>query len=75
MRKLYEADFDDANFNGTKINATGLGDMLFRLEIKFEQNFEYLTCKQLKRAENWQSAYRDNSLACGAKIPVKKTKY
>ena len=30
---------------------------------------ENLTCKQIKYARNWETAYRDPELACGAPIP------
>ena len=29
-----------------------------------------LTCEQLMRATNWESAYRDDKMQCGGKIPV-----
>ncbi|MCP3852768.1 MAG: hypothetical protein GY694_21455 [Gammaproteobacteria bacterium] len=33
---------------------------------------ENITCDQLTKALNWQSAYRDPGLACGAPIPENK---
>jgi hypothetical protein len=30
---------------------------------------QFLNCAQLVTTRNWQSAFRDNSLACGAPIP------
>ena len=30
---------------------------------------QFLQCPQLVTARNWQSAYRDQDLACGAEIP------
>ena len=29
-----------------------------------------LTCEQLRRAKNWESAYRDDKMECGGKMPV-----
>ena len=29
-----------------------------------------LTCEQLRRAKNWESAYRDDKMGCGGKMPV-----
>jgi uncharacterized protein YjbI with pentapeptide repeats len=30
---------------------------------------QFLTCMQLTAAKNWQSAYRDTELGCGASVP------
>jgi uncharacterized protein YjbI with pentapeptide repeats len=30
---------------------------------------QFLNCAQLVVAQNWQSAFRDEALACGASIP------
>ena len=31
---------------------------------------QYLNCAQLKTTQNWQSAFRDPDLACGAPVPM-----
>jgi uncharacterized protein YjbI with pentapeptide repeats len=34
---------------------------------------QFLNCAQLASSRNWQSAFRDDALACGAPIPEAKT--
>jgi hypothetical protein len=62
---LYEAKFSGAlvsrtNFAGADLNHADLRDV------------REMTCEQLTSAQNWQSAYRDRELACGAPIPAYK---
>jgi uncharacterized protein YjbI with pentapeptide repeats len=33
---------------------------------------QFLNCAQLKTARNWQSAFRDPDLACGAPVPARQ---
>ena len=35
------------------------------------RSVQFLQCPQLEAAHNWQSAYRDENLACGAATPVR----
>ena len=35
----------------------------------FLQGAQFLNCAQLVLAHNWQSAFRDDALGCGAAIP------
>ena len=38
----------------------------------FLNGVQFLNCAQLVAARNWQSALRDEALACGAAIPETK---
>jgi uncharacterized protein YjbI with pentapeptide repeats len=39
------------------------------LSRAFLNGAQFLSCAQLIVAQNWQSAFRDDALACGASIP------
>ena len=54
---LEGANFFKAIFNGADLNEADL------------HGVQFLQCPQLLSAHNWQSAYRDEDLACGAAIP------
>lgn len=66
--------FGTADLKKANLSDTNLSDVYFK-----NSNLEYtnflrvkgLTCEQLIEAVNWQSAYRDYQLACGANLPVK----
>jgi uncharacterized protein YjbI with pentapeptide repeats len=38
----------------------------------FLNGVQFLNCAQLVVTRNWQSAFRDDALACGAAIPDRK---
>jgi uncharacterized protein YjbI with pentapeptide repeats len=79
---LSGADLRDADFRGTDLRSANLagahleGANLFKAMIDgadlTEANLrgiQFLSCPQLEAAHNWQSAYRDEDMACGAAIP------
>src|SRR6266571_1807858 len=79
---LSRADLRGADFRGTKCANTDLsgarleGANLFKavldgadLNGAFLFGAQFLNCAQLIVTRNWQSAFRDEALACGATIP------
>ena len=79
---LSRADLRGADLRGTKCANTDLsgahleGANLFKAMLNGADLAEaflfgagFLNCAQLLVARNWQSAYRDDSLDCGATIP------
>ncbi len=76
------ADLKDADLRGAKLSRANLtaahleGANLFKAIIYGAdlneadlRGIRFLQCPQLESAHNWQSAYRDEDLACGAAIP------
>ena len=59
---LSGAHLEDANLFKTVLDGADLADAFF-------YRAQFLNCAQLVVARNWQSAFRDNALACGAAIP------
>ncbi len=74
---LKDADLRGANLGGANLTGADLeGANLFKAIIDGAELNEadlrgvrFLQCPQLESAHNWQSAYRDEDLACGAAIP------
>ena len=74
---LRRADLRGANLSGAKLMGARLeGANLFKAIIEGADlneadlhGVQFLQCPQLESAHNWQSAYRDEDLACGAAIP------
>jgi len=74
---LKDADLRGANLSGTNLTGAHLeGANLFKTTINGAdlnesdlRGVQFLQCPQLNSARNWQSAYRDEDLACGATIP------
>ncbi len=74
---LSGADLRGANLSGANLTAAHLeGSNLFKAIIDGAdlneadlRGVQFLQCPQLVTAHNWQSAYRDEDLACGAAIP------
>ena len=74
---LKDADLRGANLSGANLTAAHLeGANLFKaiidgadLDEADLRGVRFLQCPQLESAHNWQSAYRDEDLACGAAIP------
>jgi uncharacterized protein YjbI with pentapeptide repeats len=79
------ADLRDADLRGTNLSAANLagahldGVNLFKAVLNgadltgaFLNAAQFLNCAQLIVTRNWQSAFRDDALACGAGIPDRK---
>jgi uncharacterized protein YjbI with pentapeptide repeats len=74
---LRGADLRGTNLNGANLSGAHLeGANLFKavldganLAEAFLYGAQFLNCAQLIVTRNWQSALRDDALACGATIP------
>ena len=74
---LRGADLRGTNLNGAKLSGANLdGANLFKAMLDdadlagaFLYGAQFLNCAQLLVTRNWQSAFRDETLACGAAIP------
>lgn len=82
---LSRVDLRDADLRGTNLSGANLsgahlqGANLFKAVIDGADltgaclcGAQFLNCAQLAAARNWQSAVRDEALACGAAIPETK---
>jgi uncharacterized protein YjbI with pentapeptide repeats len=81
---LSRADLRGADLRGARLCDTNLrgarleGANLFKAVLDgadlagaFLSGTQFLNCAQLAAARNWQSAFRDDALGCGAPIPDK----
>ena len=76
---LKDADLRGANLSGANLTGAHLeGANLFKAIINGADlneadlsGVQFLQCPQLEAAHNWQSAYRDEDLACSAAIPCR----
>ena len=59
---LSRAHLDGANFFKAVLDGANLAGA-------FLAGAQFLNCAQLVGTRNWQSAFRDDALACGASIP------
>ena len=79
---LSHADLRGADLRGTNLSAANLsgadldGANLFKAVLDgadlagaFLHGAQFLNCAQLVSTRNWQSAFRDEKLGCGAPIP------
>ena len=79
---LSRADLQGADLRGTNLSEVNLSDAnleganLFKavldgadLADAFLHGAQFLNCAQLVLTRNWQSAFRDEALACGEAIP------
>ena len=74
---LKDTDLRGVNLSGANLKGAHLeGSNLFKVLIDGAdlkeadlRGVQFLQCPQLVTACNWQSAYRDQDLACGAAIP------
>ena len=74
---LRGADLRGTNFSGANMSGAHLdGANLFKAVLDgadlagaFLNGAQFLNCAQLIVTQNWQSAFRDDELACGAPIP------
>jgi uncharacterized protein YjbI with pentapeptide repeats len=83
---LTRADLRDADLRGTNLRDANLsgahleGANFFKAALDgadlagaFVDGAQFLNCAQLIVTRNWQSAFRDETLACGAAIPDRVT--
>jgi uncharacterized protein YjbI with pentapeptide repeats len=81
---LSRADLRGADLRGTKLRGADLSGTrleaanFFKAELDgadlagaYLDGAQFLNCAQLIVTRNWQSAYRDETLACGAAVPDK----
>jgi uncharacterized protein YjbI with pentapeptide repeats len=79
---LCRADLRNADLRGTNLSQANLsgahleGANLFKAVLDdadlggaFLHNTQFLNCAQLVVTRNWEAAFRDDALACGASIP------
>ena len=79
---LSRADLRQADLSGTNLSQANLsrahlnGANFFKAVLDganltgaFLYEAQFLNCAQLVVTRNWQSAFRDDALACGASIP------
>ena len=79
---LSQADLRQADLRGTNLSQANLsrahldGANFFKAVLDganlagaFLTGAQFLNCAQLVVTQNWQSAFRDEALACGASIP------
>ena len=59
---LSQADLRGADLRGTTLSQANLAGA-------FLYGAQFLNCAQLVVTRNWQSAFRDEELACGASVP------
>ena len=82
---LSRADLRGADLRGTNLSGANLsgayleGANLFKAVLDsanlagaFLYGAQFLNCAQLVVTRNWQSAFRDETLACGAAIPARQ---
>ena len=82
---LSRADLRGADLRGTNLSGANLsgahldGANFFKAVLDgadlagaFLNGAQFLNCAQLIVTRNWQSAFRDDELACGASIPERK---
>lgn len=77
---LRGADLRGTNLNGAKLSGANLdGANLFKATLDdadlagaFLYGAQFLNCAQLLVTRNWQSTFRDETLACGAAIPDRR---
>jgi uncharacterized protein YjbI with pentapeptide repeats len=83
--ELSGADLRGADLRGTNLSGANLsgahldGANFFKAVLDdadlagaFLNGAQFLNCAQLVATRNWQSAFRDDELACGAAIPDRK---
>jgi uncharacterized protein YjbI with pentapeptide repeats len=64
---LCDADLSDARLEGANFFEAALDGAEFA--GTYLDGAQFLNCAQLIVTRNWQSAYRDKTLACGAAVP------
>jgi len=72
---LRGTNLSGANLSGAHLDATNFFKAVLdgaHLAGAFLNGAQFLNCAQLIVTRNWQSAFRDDELACGAAIPDRK---
>jgi uncharacterized protein YjbI with pentapeptide repeats len=77
---LRGADLRGTNLSGAHLSGAHLGGANFfkavldgaNLAGAFLMEAQFLNCAELVVTRNWQSAFRDETLGCGASIPDRK---
>jgi len=67
---LCDADLSGAHLEGANFFKAALDGA--NLAEAYLDGAQFLNCAQLIVTRNWQSAFRDETLACGASIPDRK---
>ena len=67
---LCDADLSGAHLEGANVFKAALDRA--DLAEAYLDGAQFLNCAQLIVTRNWQSAFRDETLACGAAIPDRK---
>ena len=71
---LSGADLNSASLVGARLEGANLFKAIINgadLTAADLRSVQFLQCPQLEAAHNWQSARRDENLACGAATPVR----
>jgi uncharacterized protein YjbI with pentapeptide repeats len=72
---LSGAKFCDADLSGADLEGSNFFKAVLDgadLARAFLNGAQFLSCAQLIVTRNWQSAFRDDELSCGASIPERK---
>jgi len=72
---LRGANLCDADLSGARLEGANFFKAVLNranLAGTFLTGAQFLNCAQLAVTRNWQSAFRDDMLACGASIPDRK---
>ena len=70
-----ETSFMLSNLRGAGLNGANLSKAVFNQAQVAGASFDGargLTCDQLRRAEGWDLAFRDEALKCGGSIPARR---
>jgi uncharacterized protein YjbI with pentapeptide repeats len=83
---LSRTDLRDADLRGTNLSEANLSGANLQETNLFKavldgadltgaslQGAQFLNCAQLTVTRNWQSAFRDDELACGASVPDRQS--
>jgi uncharacterized protein YjbI with pentapeptide repeats len=73
---LRGTNFSQANLSGANLDGANLFKAMLDgadLAGAVLNGAQFLNCAQLVVARNWQSAFRDEALACGASIPDRES--
>src|SRR3984893_2273370 len=69
---LRETNLSDADLSGARLEGANFFKAVLdgaNLAGAYLEGAQFLNCAQLVVARNWQSAFRDDTLACGSAVP------